>query len=737
MPHDPPDAAPWWVQQELPIGRLSPPRSATTWLARPRLLVALDGLGEHSVMLVIAPAGAGKSVAVAQWLAARAQPHAWLSLTGLDADPGTLVRDTVGALAEAGLVPRPSRLPPSHEPVDASAWWLQHVVLPLGHDGPPATLVLDDVHALPPSPGAEALALLLRERPPRLRLLLVGRQLPPLRLARLEAAGAVGRLPASLLWLVPEESEALLRPLLGPTSTPAERAELHARSEGWPAALRLLASAHALRGEASTRRALDFVIEEVIDAQPLGHRELLLDTAVVERITPALCAALTGQAEVDARLWELVETGLMMAVGQGAGFVTHPLLRAALLRRLEADEPARLRALHGRACEWLAANGQLDEAHAHALAAGDPARLVELVATHGFTLLRARRLGRLRCLLEAIPAAIRGSSPLLGTLDAWAALSGSPLLAREAMQRARAALERAPDPTLQASLDALELFVALRLGEPVPDLDARLAPTAALPTGLAVAVALGAGLAAERSDDLPLALARLERGMALAAAARPPLPSGITALAHRVRVLRRMGKCEQARREGLQGMSDVERHGWSAWPVAAELRLELAMVDLDEGCLPLAEAGVMEGLHGLRLGDDPATVVRGLLGLAMVRRARGDHVGATDAAVEAEAVARDRGLPFLVTAAQALLPPPRPAPAPSQAVAATEHEPLSPRELEVLELVAQGASNRLVARRLFISPVTVKTHMHNVSTKLGARNRTEAVHRARARGLLP
>ncbi|GAB4574983.1 MAG: adenylate/guanylate cyclase domain-containing protein [Anaerolineae bacterium] len=61
---------------------------------------------------------------------------------------------------------------------------------------------------------------------------------------------------------------------------------------------------------------------------------------------------------------------------------------------------------------------------------------------------------------------------------------------------------------------------------------------------------------------------------------------------------------------------------------------------------------------------------------------------------------------------------------------------LSERELEVLELVAAGMSNREIARELILAVGTVKTHIHNISTKLNANNRTQAVAHARALNLL-
>ncbi len=62
--------------------------------------------------------------------------------------------------------------------------------------------------------------------------------------------------------------------------------------------------------------------------------------------------------------------------------------------------------------------------------------------------------------------------------------------------------------------------------------------------------------------------------------------------------------------------------------------------------------------------------------------------------------------------------------------------PLSDRELEVLRLLADGRSNREIAADLFLAEGTVKNHVTNVLSKLGARDRTQAALRARALGLL-
>jgi DNA-binding NarL/FixJ family response regulator len=66
----------------------------------------------------------------------------------------------------------------------------------------------------------------------------------------------------------------------------------------------------------------------------------------------------------------------------------------------------------------------------------------------------------------------------------------------------------------------------------------------------------------------------------------------------------------------------------------------------------------------------------------------------------------------------------------------TPEEPLTPREIDVLELLAEGLANKPIAARLGISDQTVKFHVASICGKLGAANRTDAVRRAVRRGLV-
>jgi two-component system, NarL family, nitrate/nitrite response regulator NarL len=97
---------------------------------------------------------------------------------------------------------------------------------------------------------------------------------------------------------------------------------------------------------------------------------------------------------------------------------------------------------------------------------------------------------------------------------------------------------------------------------------------------------------------------------------------------------------------------------------------------------------------------------------------------------EAETLAAARGL---AADADALVMASR---APRGQTHGSDPESLTPREQEVLELLAEGLSNQSIAARLSISGHTVKFHVSSICAKLGADNRTDAVSRAVRQGLI-
>jgi two-component system, NarL family, nitrate/nitrite response regulator NarL len=117
-------------------------------------------------------------------------------------------------------------------------------------------------------------------------------------------------------------------------------------------------------------------------------------------------------------------------------------------------------------------------------------------------------------------------------------------------------------------------------------------------------------------------------------------------------------------------------------------------------------------------------------------RLRAQLNGALEVAGEfatlAAARAADLGADAIVVAEDGA----RSAPAPDDTADGGFEEPLTAREVQVLELLAEGLANKAIATRLGISDQTVKFHVSSISGKLGAANRTDAVRRAVRSGLI-
>jgi LuxR family maltose regulon positive regulatory protein len=91
---------------------------------------------------------------------------------------------------------------------------------------------------------------------------------------------------------------------------------------------------------------------------------------------------------------------------------------------------------------------------------------------------------------------------------------------------------------------------------------------------------------------------------------------------------------------------------------------------------------------------------------------------------------------FPLTRSESAAEPNRAAPSRTQAIKSELVEPLSERELEVLQLIAEGLTNPEIAARLYLALNTIKAHTRNIYGKLGVHNRTQAVVQARELGLL-
>jgi LuxR family transcriptional regulator, maltose regulon positive regulatory protein len=229
----------------IPGTKLLIPRPRDPLLHRKRLVARLEAGQGQALTLLSAPAGYGKTTLVVDWLRSRAsapQAVAWLSLDAGDNDPvgftGLLVAALRTAAGETGATAlasiRSAELPP-----------LRKVCTVLINDllagAREITLVLDDYHVIRQPSIHEAVVLLLRYRPPRLRVVVLSREDPPFPLVQLRSARALCELRATDLRFTVDETAAFLREVMDLPATVADAATLEARTEGWVAALQLAA----------------------------------------------------------------------------------------------------------------------------------------------------------------------------------------------------------------------------------------------------------------------------------------------------------------------------------------------------------------------------------------------------------------------------------------------------------------------------------------------------------------
>lgn len=461
-------------------GKLWVPEATSDAVPRPRLHDMLDRGVKAGVVLISAPPGYGKTQLVAAWAqsAAIRENVAWVTLDEEDQDPARFLRYVIAAVrstrggraAMARIAPMPPFSAVKEQYLTAVAHGMAQVA-----DG--TILVLDDFHRVVGSATEAQLRRVVRYPPERVRLIVISRTHPELGQERLRLMGHLAQIGAADLAFTADEARQLL--IRNGITLPGRYADrLQARTEGWPAGLRvavmsLKGAPHAAEiaaGLADDNRLVGrYLLAEVFDRQPREMQQFLLATCVVDRICGDLANALTERHDGDRELADACRANLFLEALDGAGhwYRWHPIFVTQLRTRLRAVDAESERRLNRVAAQWFLHEARPVDAARHALAGGDTETAAAMVGECWVDLVVAGEGAVLRSLLNSFADADLASHPELAVADAFVKVSDGDLVASQrARQAAAAAADLPPGRRLgvQVMAAAGQLHVAAATG---------------------------------------------------------------------------------------------------------------------------------------------------------------------------------------------------------------------------------------------------------------------------------
>jgi LuxR family transcriptional regulator, maltose regulon positive regulatory protein len=717
---------------------------------RSLLIERLARAGSRPVVSVVAPPGYGKTTLLSQWAERNGQSFAWVSVDEGDNDPKVLLSyvaealDAVEPIDERvfdALASPVSSLPGSVIPRLGSAF---------SSMTSPVALVLDDVHALHNRDCRAALSVLADHVPGGSRLVLAGRAEPPLRIARLRVEGKVLEIGPGDLSLTREEASALLRNA-EVTLGEDEVAELHRRTEGWPAGL-YLAALYLREGGPLASAAVSFggadrLVSEYMESEFLArisrqNRVFLTRTAVLERMSGPLCEAVLELPGAHAILADLARSNLLLVPldRQGQWYRYHHLFRDMLLAELEHLEPGLLPVLRRRAAGWCVRNGLPEAGLEYSMAAGDVGSAAALVEK---LVIPAHRQGRVttiqRWLRWMEDQDGTEGHPMVAVLAAlFCALMGRPVEAgrwADAVDRWQYGDPARPgDLSAEAWAAVMRTFLCRRGVEQMrADADEAVRRFAAL-SFVTPAPAFLQGIARVLCGDLDGGDASLEDGVSVAeeVGAHEDL-----AIALCERSLVAIASGDWSRAEALAEEARTVLHGAGieesyATPLVSAVQARAA---LHRGDVPAARRELVSAqrLRHLLTYALPYLAVQARIELTRVHVALAELAGARMLMREVDELLRRRpGLGTLVGEAQVI-----------RAWLAKNRDPsiagasaLTAAELRLLPMLPTHLSFPEMAEELVLSRHTIKSQAMSLYRKLGASSRSEAVARSRELGLL-
>ena len=478
--------------------KLLPPPLPESFSPRPRVVAALADR-RRPVCMVQAPAGYGKTVAVAEALTvAPPEAAAWLGIDAYDSRELAFWAHLVAAVDRV----RPGIL---QAVVDANS----RVAVPAGEevvssllavlDGvDDLVLVLDDIHRLHEPCVWQQLSYFLDRLPPGVHVVATTRTVTPLPVERWLSQDRAVVVDERTLRFDRDEAVRLIGGIWGTEVTAHQVTRLVASSEGW--VVGLLFEALALRGDPdepgwdprssnsprSSRSVINYLTTEVLANLSPDDQEFLLSISVLDEFDDDLCRRVTGEGDAGLRLRALRVANLFMVpVDETAGrFRFHHLFRELLLEELERRNPGRLVELHRRGASATAAVGDVPAQIHHLLAAGDEQDAFDLLVRYA---LDAGSLATARALIAEFPTGFVLADPGR-MLDFVLVLevAGDFTAAEQWCDRAAVALDR-PDSPLRGrlelhrainfagrgeaglALEAMEACLAARAREPGAD----------------------------------------------------------------------------------------------------------------------------------------------------------------------------------------------------------------------------------------------------------------------------
>ena len=723
--------------------KLRCPASRRGTVSRSSLIGRLARDDSRPIVSVVAPSGYGKTTLLSQWAEHDGRATAWVSVDERDNDPKVLLSyvaealDSVQPVGERvfeALASRVSSVPGSVVPRLGSAFWSMST---------PVMLILDDVHLLRNAECRDALSALADHVPQGSRLVLAGRDEPPLRIARLRAEGRILEIGPGDLSLNREDATALLRGA-GLALAEDEIAELHRRTEGWP---RLYLAALYLREGGSLGTAAvsfggdDRLVSQYMEAEFLArisvrHRVFLTRTAVLERMSGALCEAVLEVPGSAATLAELSRSNLLLVPldRRGVWYRYHHLFRDMLLTELERHEPGLLSVLRGRAARWCLDNGRPEEALAYFMAAEDVAGVVRLVEQLALPAFRQARLSTIQRWFAWLDG--RDGIEDHPMAAVWASLLAAQVGRPAEAERWAGVVDRwqqrgvAGDPGTEGWAAVLRTLLCQR-GVTQMLADADLAVQRFAAAGIAPPIAATCrGLALVLSGDPEGADASLAQATSEGAEIGAP---DVIATAWCERSLLAVARGDWSSAEAFAAQAGLVMRGAGMEDMlvcAVQARVALHGGDVTAARRELVSA---QRLRPFLTYVQPHLAVQARLELARVQFALADMAGARTLMREIDEILKRRpDLGTLVGEARAL----RARLSAEHAPAASGASSLTAAELRVLPMLATHLSFPEIGAEMFLSPHTVKSQAMSIYRKLGAASRNQAVTRSRELGLL-